>query len=42
VNLNEVKVKENKENVLDLKESKKGFKRIIKRAVLILIIEKLK
>jgi hypothetical protein len=42
VDLNKVKVKENEEDVLDLKESKKGFKRVIKRAVLILIIKKLK
>jgi hypothetical protein len=42
VDLNKVKVKEDKEDVLNLKESKKGFKRVIKRIILILITEKLK
>jgi hypothetical protein len=42
VDLEEVKEKEEKDNILGLKEYKKGFKRAIKRAMLALIAKKLK
>jgi hypothetical protein len=42
VDLKEVEKEEKEENILKLKECKKGFKRAIKRVVLILITKKLK
>ena len=41
MDLNKKKIKKNKKDILDLEKNKKEFKRIIKRIVLILIIEKL-
>jgi hypothetical protein len=42
VDLKEVKEKEKEDNILSLKEYKKGFKRAIKRVVLALVAKKLK
>jgi hypothetical protein len=42
VDLKEVEKEEEEEDILGLKERKKGFKRAIKRVVLALVIEKLK
>jgi hypothetical protein len=42
VDLKEVKKEEKEEDILRLKECKKGFKRAIKKVILALIIKKLK
>jgi hypothetical protein len=42
VDLKEVKKEEKEEDILRLKECKKGFKRAIERVMLILIAKKLK
>jgi hypothetical protein len=42
VDLKEVKKEEKEEDILRLKERKKGFKRAIERVMLILIAKKLK
>jgi hypothetical protein len=42
VDLKEVEKEEKEEDILRLKECKKGFKKAIKRVMLALIIEKLK
>ena len=41
INLEKVEAEEEEDNILDLKESKKGFGRVIERAILILVAEKL-
>jgi len=39
--LDKIEVEENKKDILDLEKNKKGFGRIIERAVLVLVTEKL-
>ena len=41
MNLNKIEIKKNKKDILDLEKNKKGFERIIKKVILVLIIEKL-
>jgi hypothetical protein len=41
VDLEEVETEEEEEDILGLKERKKGFGRAIERAVLVLVVEKL-
>ena len=41
MDLNKIEIEENEKDILDLEKSKKGFRRIIKKIILILIIEKL-
>jgi hypothetical protein len=42
VDLKEVEKEEKEEDILRLKERKKGFKRAIKKVMLVLVVEKLK
>ncbi len=41
MDLEEVEVEKEEDNILGLKESKKGFRRAIERVVLVLVAEKL-